>query len=115
MFIDSSSWNYTAHLLICTLSYILWHVSYTFVNVPYGSLNAVMTVDSKERTKLSTTRSFGSLAGRTFFGFLIRFFTYSNQIGNGVAKSIFLGERAERRVYLSHLLHDPKMGSRNWF
>lgn len=93
MFIDSSSWNYTARLLICTLSYILWDVCYTFVNVPYGSLNAVMTDDSKERTKLSTARSFGGLTGGSLIGFLIPIFAYGDQIVSGETKSIFLGER----------------------
>lgn len=44
----------------CLVSYCLWSVAYTMVNVPYGSLHSVITDDSKQRTSLSTFRSIGA-------------------------------------------------------
>lgn len=48
-------------ILICVVGYVLWDMSYTIVNVPYGSLNSVITTDSGERAQLSTWRSIGSM------------------------------------------------------
>lgn len=47
-------------ILWCLLSYCLWSVAYTMVNVPYGSLHSVITEDPKQRTTLSTFRSIGA-------------------------------------------------------
>lgn len=93
MFVDSSSWNYTLKLIICIGSYVIWDICYTIVNVPYGSLNSVMTVDSKERTLLSTARSYGGLIGGSLIGFLIPLFAYREDVVDGQTVSIFLGER----------------------
>lgn len=50
-------------ILWCLLSYCLWSVAYTMVNVPYGSLHSVITEDPKQRTTLSTFRSVGAGVG----------------------------------------------------
>lgn len=47
-------------ILWCLVSYCLWSVAYTMVNVPYGSLHSVITSDPKQRTTLSTFRSIGA-------------------------------------------------------
>ena len=43
------------------VTYILYGMLYTAVNIPYGSLALVMTNDSNERTALSTFRNLGSM------------------------------------------------------
>lgn len=43
------------------ITYILFGMLYTAVNIPYGSMAAVMTTDPIERTALSTFRTIGSL------------------------------------------------------
>ena len=43
------------------VTYILYGMLYTAVNIPYGSLASVMTNDSNERTALSTFRNLGSM------------------------------------------------------
>ena len=43
------------------VTYILYGMLYTAVNIPYGSLASVMTNDSNERTALSTFRNLGSI------------------------------------------------------
>ncbi len=48
---------------VCIITYLLWDISYTFLNVPYGALNSAITADPVERTQLSTWRSIGAGAG----------------------------------------------------
>lgn len=93
MFIDSSDWNYPLKLAICIGSYIIWDICYTVVNVPYGSLLSVMTVKAKERTVLSTARSYGYLIGNSLVGFIVPIFVYQNIKVNGEVQNVFLGER----------------------
>jgi len=44
-------------------TYILWGMTYTFVNIPYGSLAAVMTQDPVERSSLAVARGLGGMVG----------------------------------------------------
>lgn len=48
-------------IALCFVTYCLWSVAYTSVNVPYGSMQSVITNDSKERSQLSTWRSIGAM------------------------------------------------------
>ncbi len=45
------------------VTYIIFGMLYTMVQIPYGSLASVVTLDEKERTKLSVFRSVGSTLG----------------------------------------------------
>ncbi|MEI6859896.1 MAG: glycoside-pentoside-hexuronide (GPH):cation symporter [Shewanella sp.] len=45
------------------LTYIVWGMSYTFVNIPFGSVASVMTQDPEERASLSAFRSLGGVIG----------------------------------------------------
>ena len=49
-------------LVYAYVTYIGFGMSYTAVNIPYGSLSSVMTSDPIERTSLSTFRTIGSMA-----------------------------------------------------
>ena len=42
------------------VSYLLFSLAYSFVNIPYGSLAAAMTQSPDERAKLSSSRSIGA-------------------------------------------------------
>ena len=44
----------------CLVSYCLWSIAYTMVNVPYGSLHSVITDNPQEKVSLSTFRSIGA-------------------------------------------------------
>ena len=44
----------------CLTAYCLWSISYTMVNVPYGSLHSVITDKPQEKVSLSTFRSVGA-------------------------------------------------------
>ena len=60
MYFDTSSMSYGVKLAICAISYIAWDFTYTLVNIPYGTLNSVITDASDGRAKLSTARSIGA-------------------------------------------------------
>jgi glucuronide carrier protein len=47
-------------LVYAYVSYILFGLAYSLVNIPYGSLATAMTQDPVERSKLATFRVFGS-------------------------------------------------------
>lgn len=60
IFAPVTAFPYWGKYLWCLLSYCLWSVAYTMVNVPYGSLHSVITEDPQQRTSLSTFRSIGA-------------------------------------------------------
>lgn len=60
IFTPVTDFSQTGKILWCLLSYCLWSVAYTMINVPYGSLHSVITEDPKQRTTLSTFRSIGA-------------------------------------------------------
>ncbi|GJM71308.1 hypothetical protein HMSSN036_35240 [Paenibacillus macerans] len=49
------------NLIYAYASYMIWGIGYSFVNIPYGSLGAAITQDTKERASLSSFRQAGSL------------------------------------------------------
>lgn len=52
-------WNgFSGSLLYAYITYVGMSMSYTLVNVPYGALNASLTRDTDEITKLTATRMF---------------------------------------------------------
>ncbi len=60
LFTPVTAFSQTGKILWCLVSYCLWSVAYTMINVPYGSLHSVITEDPKQRTTLSTFRSIGA-------------------------------------------------------
>lgn len=61
MFIYAPNAPYGVKVAMCLGLYCIWSISYTSVNVPYGSMQSVITTKSSERTSLSTSRSIGAL------------------------------------------------------
>ena len=60
IFTPVTGFSQAGKIIWCLLSYCLWSVAYTMINVPYGSLHSVITEDPKQRTTLSTFRSIGA-------------------------------------------------------
>jgi glucuronide carrier protein len=56
MFTVPGGWSLEAKLVYAYVTYALFSLAYSFVNIPYGSLSAAMTQDSDERSKLSSYR-----------------------------------------------------------
>lgn len=60
MFIDIRSFSYAGKFAYALIMYCVWSIAYTAANVPYGSLNAVLTDDLSQRASLSSLRSIGA-------------------------------------------------------
>lgn len=60
IFAPVKDFTYWGKYAWCLISYCLWSIAYTMVNVPYGSLHSVITDKPSERTALSTFRSIGA-------------------------------------------------------
>ena len=56
----------TGKLIYAYVTYTLMMMVYTFVNVPYGALMAVMSRSSEERTSLASWRFIGAFSGGLF-------------------------------------------------
>lgn len=72
-------WTTAPYAIKCILfvaGYMVWDAFYTVANVPYGSLLSLITADPVERTKLSTGRSVGSMAGALSTGMILPFIIY---------------------------------------
>ena len=65
-------------IITCIVGYLIWDMAYTIVNVPYGSLNSVISTNSEERAQLSTWRSIGSFVGNIVLTIAIPIFVYDD-------------------------------------
>ena len=78
----------------CLISYCLWSIAYTMVNVPYGSLHSVITDDPQQRVSLSTFRSIGAALPAIVIMIVLPGIVY-NKVENpvtGVTEEILKGE-----------------------
>ena len=63
MFLKIPGLSETQYLIYAYITYILYGMMYTAVNIPYGSLASVVTDDELERSSLSMWRSIGAGVG----------------------------------------------------
>ena len=63
MFLKIPGLSEKGYLVYAYVTYILFGMLYTCINIPYGSLAQVITSDEKERSSLSVFRSIGSTFG----------------------------------------------------
>lgn len=78
--------NYVGTCIYATVTYVLFGMCYTVLQIPYGSLASVVTTDASERNKLSIFRSIGATLGSVPV-FLIASFAYAKRtdaVGNYV-------------------------------
>ncbi len=61
MFIYIPDTSQTVKAVMCLGLYCLWSIAYTSVNVPYGSMQSVITDVPSQRSELSTWRSIGAM------------------------------------------------------
>lgn len=71
--------NYVGTCVYATVTYVMFGMSYTMLQIPYGGLASVVTTDEKERTKLSVFRSIGAGLGSVPV-ILISSFAYKNRV-----------------------------------
>ena len=65
------------YLIYAYVTYIMYGMMYTAVNIPYGSMASVMTGDLTERSTLSVIRSLGAGFGTALSQILLPLFVYS--------------------------------------
>ncbi|NCA67949.1 MAG: MFS transporter, partial [Clostridia bacterium] len=63
MFIKIPGMSVTGYFAFATVTYVVYGMLYTAVNIPYGSLASVITTKEKERSSLSVFRAIGSGLG----------------------------------------------------
>ncbi|MGL1891258.1 MAG: glycoside-pentoside-hexuronide (GPH):cation symporter [Spirochaetaceae bacterium] len=78
MFIAPKGMEGSQKLIWAYATYILWGMAYTFINIPYGGLAAVMTQDPTERSKLSVARGLGGLFGAIVPRIIVPIFLVQN-------------------------------------
>ena len=79
------------YLIYAYVTYILYGMLYTAVNIPYGSRASAMTNDLKERSTLSVIRSLGAGFGSAPGQILLPLFVYSTVAETG-AKYLHAGK-----------------------
>ncbi len=92
IFAPVKDFPYWGKYLWCLISYCLWSVSYTMINVPYGSLHSVITNDPNERTALSTCRSIGAALPAILVMMVLPKIVYRKEVVNGETVEILKGE-----------------------
>ncbi len=83
---------YLETCVYATVTYILWGMAYTVLQIPYGSLASVVTTDDGERNKLSLYRSIGAALG-SIPVLLIASFAYAKRIDE--RGNIVIGENGK--------------------
>lgn len=89
MFMPIGEAPYWARLLACIVSYVLWDMCYTIVNVPYGSMASVMTTNDLERADLSKWRAAGSLLGNVPAGVILPLILYNQVTSDPIPERFF--------------------------
>lgn len=84
MFLKIPGLSENQYLIYAYVTYILYGMLYTGVNIPYGSLACVMTEDARERSTLSVARSFGSGIGSLPGQVLLPLVVYSTAVDTGI-------------------------------
>ena len=87
MFLKIPGLSETKYLIYAYVTYILYGMMYTAVNIPYGSLASVVTDDELERSSLSMWRSIGAgvggLPGTILLPMIV--YTVTGQYANGTS------------------------------
>lgn len=84
MFVKIPGLSEDGYLAYAYVTYILFGMLYTGINIPYGSLAQVITSDDRERSSLSVFRSIGSTFGAMPAMLLISFCYVKNANGTAV-------------------------------
>jgi GPH family glycoside/pentoside/hexuronide:cation symporter len=83
MFVKIPGMSRSGYFIYATVTYVMFGMLYTCINIPYGSMAQVITSDERERSSLSVFRSIGSTVGALPAMLLISFCYVKG--ANGVA------------------------------
>lgn len=84
-FLPIPSAPYAVKVAVCMIAYLVWDLSYTIVNVPYGAMSSAITVNPGERAQLSTYRGIGSMIANIAVMVTLPMFCFdkeNNLVGN---------------------------------
>lgn len=84
MFVKIPNLTENGYLVFAYITYIMYGMLYTAMNIPYGSLASVITDDANERSDLSVFRSIGAGVGGLPAQILLPLFVYSTAVDTGV-------------------------------
>lgn len=81
MFVKIPGLTATQYYIYACITYIMFGMIYTMINIPYGSLAQVMADDENDRSSLSVFRSIGSTLGALPAMLLVSFCYVTNEDG----------------------------------
>lgn len=79
---------YAAKIVYIFVSYILFGIFLSAINIPYGSMAAAISSNPDDRVALSTFRSIGSAIGGSTTGFMIPILMYTTVHGKKVVSGM---------------------------
>lgn len=80
LFLPVTGLSLQAKIIYAAITYIIYGMMYTAVNIPYGSMSSVMTDNPVERASLSTFRNVGSSISSAMVNALIPVFCFTTVI-----------------------------------
>lgn len=113
LFVNLSSAPYAMRIGYALLTYFVWGIIGTFINVPYGAMLNSITADMKGRTDLSNFRSIGSMIANvlvTSIAPLILFDEMDNPVASRfIVLSVILSVFTGICLLLTHVLVKERM------
>ena len=104
MFLKIPGLTESQYLIYAYITYIIYGMMYTGVNIPFGSLASVITDDEIERSSLSMWRSVGAGMGGLPAQILLPLFVYSTVAGIGGSVKVLDGNKLSIAVGCLSLL-----------
>lgn len=108
LFVNLASAPYAVKIGYALITYFIWGIVGTFINVPYGTMLSSITADMKGRTDLSNFRSIGSVMSNvivTSIAPLILFDQMDNPVASKfVVLAIILSVFTAVCLFLTHVL-----------
>lgn len=80
---DADTW---VQIVVCILGYLAWDMAYTVVNVPYGSMASVITIDPTERASLSKFRTIGAMLAQLPIQIIVPMIFYNEFVNDAGEK-----------------------------
>jgi glycoside/pentoside/hexuronide:cation symporter, GPH family len=75
------------------VTYIIWGILYSSINIPYGSMASVISPNPDERASLSVFRSSGAAIASIIISFLVPKIVFTSAVVNGVAAQVIVPVR----------------------
>ncbi len=76
-FYGAAGFSDTGKIVYVSVTYLLWSVLYSTVNIPYGSMAAVISSDPTHRSSLSVFRTFGAFVANLLISFTVPLFIFA--------------------------------------